>query len=329
MTITVAMYDKTYEQMGRRLDALALDIKVHTFSKDGRYRIKGQSVAPGDVSIDYLWLNQSINADGFQERAFQLALDTRKIGLLQTYNAGLDHPFYKAIAAKGTRLLNSSAQAVAISEYVFGQLLSVFQPIEQQRAQQASKTWKLTPYREIAGTNWLIVGYGPIGQEIAKRAKAFAATTMVVRRKPQISALVDRAGTLGDIAQFAPDADVVVLACPLNAETRGFADAAFFASLKPGAILVNIARGALIDDAAMIAALDSGRLATAILDVFHEEPLPPANPLWSHPKVRLTPHTSFGGNGLRGRGEQLFLTNIARFTKGEALTNEFDPKDLP
>ncbi len=329
MTVTVAMYDKAHDHMAKRLDALDLDIEVHTFGKDGRYRIDGRSVAPGEVEIDYLWLSSQINADGFQEGSFALALATKKVGVLQTYNAGLDHPFYKAIAAKGTRLSNSSAQAVAISEYVFGQLMSVLQPIEQQRTQQAGKEWKITPYREIAGTNWMIVGYGPIGQEIAKRAKAFGATTMVVRRKPHISPIVDRAGTLGDIPQFTPDADVIVLACPLNAETRGLADAAFFASVKPGAILVNIARGALIDDTAMIAALDSGRLATAILDVFHEEPLPPANPLWSHPKVRLTPHTSFAGSGVRGRWERLFLDNIARFAKGEALVNEFDPKDLP
>ena len=133
---------------------------------------------------------------------------------------------------------------------------------------------------------------------------------------------------MADLKAFLPAADVIVLACSLNAETRGMADAAFFGAVKEGAILVNIARGALIDDAAMIAALDKGRLATAILDVFHEEPLPPANPLWSHPKVRVTSHTSFAGSGVRGRWDRLFLDNISRFVKGEKLVSEVDPRDL-
>lgn len=328
MSVTVAMYDKAYEQMRARLDALGLDLVVHTFCKDGTYSVQGRATAPADVAVDYLWLSTHIGADKFQEGAFKLALATGKVGVLQTFNAGLDHPFYKAIAAKGTRLLNSSAQAVAISEYVFGQVMAVLQPIEQQRALQAAKEWKVTPYREIAGSNWLIVGFGPIGQEIAKRAKAFGASTAVVRRKPATGPLVDRAGSLADVGRLAADADVIVLACPLNAETRGFAGPAFFTTVKPGAILVNIARGGLIDDAAMIAALDSGQLATAVLDVFHEEPLPAANPLWSHPKVRMTSHTSFAGSGVRGRWERLFLDNIARFVKGEALANEVDPRDL-
>jgi phosphoglycerate dehydrogenase-like enzyme len=98
--------------------------------------------------------------------------------------------------------------------------------------------------------------------------------------------------------------------------------------MKPGTILVNIARGALIDDTAMLAALDSGRLATAILDVFHQEPLPTDNPLWTHPKVRLTSHTSFSGSGARGRADALFLDNIARFAKGHPLVNEVNPRDI-
>ena len=84
----------------------------------------------------------------------------------------------------------------------------------------------------------------------------------------------------------------------------------------------------MIDDAAMIAALDSGKLACAVLDVFHEEPLPADNPLWAHSKVRVTSHTSFAGSGVRGRWDRLFLDNIARFVRGESLVNEVNPNDL-
>jgi phosphoglycerate dehydrogenase-like enzyme len=328
MTITVAMYDKSYAHIGPRLDALGLDIAVATFGRDGMFRVGGATVAPKDVVVDYMWLSSHLNTDGFRDGAFDLALACRSIGVLQTFNAGLDYPFYAKIARTGTRICNSSAQGVAIAEYTFGQILSVLQPITEQRDLQARRQWQITPFREIWRTNWLIIGFGPIGQEIAKRAKAFDATTAVVRRTPTVSALADRVGTMADLPTLLPAADVVVIACALNKDTRGFAGPEFFAALKPGAILVNIARGPLIDDAAMIAALDRGQLATAVLDVFHTEPLPAEDPLWAHPKVRLTGHTSFAGNGGRARWDALFLDNIARFAKGQPLVSEVDPKDL-
>jgi phosphoglycerate dehydrogenase-like enzyme len=329
MPITLLMYDKAHARIGERLRAKGLDLSIATFDKSGRVTIDGATKAPAEVSVDYVWLSSDMNQDGFQEGGFELALALNSAKVLQTYNAGLDHPFYKHMSAKGTRLCNSSAQAVAISEYVFGQLLAVLQPIEEQRRQQAERRWKTTPYREIAGTTWLIVGYGPIGREIAKRAKAFGTRNLVVRRSPEIAGPVDAAGTLADLPKLAPEADVIVLACPLNATTRGFAGRDFFQWIKRGAILVNIARGALVDDEALIAALDEGRLATAILDVFHEEPLPASSPLWGHPKVRMTSHTSFAGSGVGGRWDELFLDNIARFAKGEPLANEFNPSDFP
>jgi phosphoglycerate dehydrogenase-like enzyme len=275
-----------------------------------------------------MWLTSHLNADGFRDRAFDLVLDCKSIGVLQTFNAGLDHPFYKKLAAKGTRICNSSAQGVAISEYVMAQVLGVFQPIELQRSLQAKKEWQITPFRELSQTTWLIIGFGPIGQEIAKRVKAFGAGTLVVRRTAQASPLADQVGTAKDLAQFLPKADVIVLACPLNDETRGMAGKSFFTAIKPSSVLVNIARGGLIDDAALLAALDAGKLATAILDVFHQEPLPETHAFWSHPRVRLTSHTSFSGSGVRSRWDQLFLDNIVRFVKGQPLTQVVDPATL-
>jgi phosphoglycerate dehydrogenase-like enzyme len=328
MPHTVAMYDKSLAHIRPRLDALGLDLTVHTFDRDGMFLIDGARVPPRDVAIDYLWLSAHLTIDGLRDMAFDTALACKSIGVLQTFNAGLDHPFYSQLSQKGTRICNSSAQGVAISEYVLAQVLAVLQPIEAQRALQAKKEWKNTPFREISQTRWLIVGFGPIGQEIAKRVKAFGANVSVVRRTPTPSPLADAVAATGDLTRLLPDADVIVLACPLNSETRGMADAAFFATVKTGAIIVNIARGALIDDAALIAALDSGRIGTAVLDVFHEEPLPASNPFWAHPKVRLTSHTSFAGSGVRNRWDALFLDNIARFAKGAALTQEVNPKDI-
>ena len=328
MAVTVGMYDASLTHIGARLNALGLDINVLPFDKSGNFQVNGAATAPGDIDLDYLWLSSHINADNAQKAAFDLALACKSVGVLQTFNAGLDHPVYKQISDRGTRICNSSAQGVAIAEYVMAQVLSVTHPVAQQRAQQTAKEWKITPFRELSRTHWLIVGYGPIGQEVAKRAKAFGTGISVVRRSPATSDVVDKAGTMADLPALLPEADIIVLACPLNESTRGFAGTDFFAAVKPGAILVNIARGGLIDDAALIVALDDGRLETAVLDVFHTEPLPTDDALWSHPKIRLTPHTSFAGNGSQGRWDQLFLDNILRFTRGEPLTQEVNPADI-
>ena len=328
MSAKVAMYDKAFASIGPRLAALNLDIDIVTFDKDGLFQVKGRNVAASDVTIDYCWLSAHLVADGVRDKAFRAMLDCKSIGVLQTFNAGLDYPFYKKISDKGTRICNSSAQGIAIAEYVLAQVLAVLHPIAQQRDQQARKIWKQTAFREISETHWLIVGYGPIAQELAKRLRAFGAKISVIRRSPDATALADRAGTMAELSGFLPDADVVVLACANNAETRGMANEAFFAAMRPGAILVNIARGALVDDAAMLGALDRGQLATTILDVFNEEPLPVDNALWSHPKVRLTAHTSFFGSGVRARWEELFLDNIGRYCRGETLVGEVRPQDI-
>jgi len=328
MTVSVGIYTRSYDIVKDRLDGLALDIRAVTFDTEWMYRIDGHPMAPDDVELDYLWISSELSQEGHLNAALDMALRTRSIKVLQTLNAGLDHPAYKQISNKGTRICNSSAQAIAISEYVLAQVFAVFHPIDEQRRLQAAGEWKKTPFREIAGTNWLILGFGPIGRATAERAKALGAQITVVRRTPQTDASVDRAGTMSDLPQFLPEADVIVLACPLNEATRGLAGVDFFSAIKPGALLVNIARGGLIDDAAMIAALDNERLAGAVLDVFHQEPLPLDDPLWQHPKVRLTAHTSFAGDGVMARWHALFLDNLPRFVTGDTLINEVAPSDL-
>jgi len=326
--VTVAIYAKAYDQVKPLLDEMGRDIDLVLFDVDMQLTKDGATLEPEATDIDYLWFSPEVSHDGNLGAAFDLALRVKSLDVLQTFNAGLDHPGYRQVADRGTRICNSSAQSVAISEYILGQVLAMFQRHDEQRSAQKAGQWQRLPFREIAGTNWLIVGFGPIGRATAALAKAFGAHVTVVRRSPETGPTVDRAGTLADLPHLLPDADVIVLACPLNAETRGLANRDFFANVKQGAVLVNIARGGIIDDRALIEALDSDRLAAAALDVFHTEPLPAGDPLWQHPKIRLTAHTSFFGSGTRGRWYQLFLGNLPRYIAGEPLLNEFNPKDL-
>lgn len=328
MPFTLAMFEESYAHIRGRLDPLGLDFRLALVDGEGQFKIDGVVVQAGDLDVDYFWFNNYLSQSGRLGDAFKAVLACKSVKVLQTFNAGLDNPKYGEISRKGVRILNSSAQGVAISEYVLGQTLAVLQPIEKQRAMQTEKTWAVTRFREISRTHWLIVGFGPIGAGVAKRAKAFGAEISAVRRSPAPDENVDRMGVLADAKRFAADADVIVLACPLNSDTRGLVNADFLAGVKPGAILVNIARGGVIDDAAMIAALDAGTLETAVLDVFHTEPLPETDPLWTHPKVRITPHTSFAGDGVQGRWDDLFVDGIQRFAKGDPLPREVNPGDI-
>jgi phosphoglycerate dehydrogenase-like enzyme len=241
---------------------------------------------------------------------------------MQSFLAGLDHPAFKEIIGKGIRLSKSSAQAIPIAEYVTGNAFSLLLPIEQQRAAQAQKEWTRTPYREIGETRWTVIGFGAIGPEIAKRVKPFGVHLTVVRRQSDDRGLADAVIPLADVGKVLPETDVVVLACALNDETRGLANDSFFEKMKKGAILINIARGALINSDALKRGLDRDQPRHAVLDVFEQEPLPTDNWMWSHPKIHISAHTSPNGSGTMRRGDELFLENLKRYLAGEKVLNE-------
>ncbi|MGH6992811.1 MAG: NAD(P)-dependent oxidoreductase, partial [Caulobacteraceae bacterium] len=124
------------------------------------------------------------------------------------------------------------------------------------------------------------------------------------------------------------EADVAVLSLPLSASTRHFADRAFFSAMKPGSVVVNVGRGGLLDEAALVAGLDAGKPGFAILDVFEVEPLPAQSPLWRHPQVSLTPHASAISEGQAERLDEAFLANLERRLSGAALADEPDPAEV-
>ena len=161
MPKTLAMHQVSLAHIGERLAALGLDLDIVTFDDTGHFDIAGRRVPAAEAEADYVWLSSHLPN---RQATFGHMLEMKRIGVLQTFNAGLDDPVYAQLAAKGVTICNSSAQGVAIAEFVIGQVMAVLQPIEQQRAQQAAREWKITRYREISRTNWLIVGFGPSGR---------------------------------------------------------------------------------------------------------------------------------------------------------------------
>jgi phosphoglycerate dehydrogenase-like enzyme len=255
-------------------------------------------------------------------------LKSHRLSWVHTGAAGVDNQVWGQLVDKGAVLTTGHGQAVSIAEYVLAEVMAHFQRVAERRAEQAAHKWTRLPFREVAGTRWLLVGFGAIGQAVAERAKGFGAHVDAVRRSGTAHALADRVIALADVKTLLPQADVVVLSPPLNDETRGLAGAAFFAAMKPRALLVNVGRGGLVDEAALLAALDKGVPEHAILDVFSAEPLPADSPFWSHPKVSLTPHASAFGSGAGARNDEMFVENLKRRLAGEPLLYEADARDL-
>ncbi|HTQ99542.1 MAG TPA: D-2-hydroxyacid dehydrogenase, partial [Candidatus Acidoferrum sp.] len=247
---------------------------------------------------------------------------------LHTINTGLDQLPYLPLVDKGVLLTNNHAQAIAIAEYTLAQVLAHYQDVAGFRDKQRQQQWKPHGFREIHGTHWLIVGFGEIGQELARRLQAFGARVTAVRRKPDTAGLADAVVTQQQLPAVLPTADVVVLACTSNSATRHMVDAGFLRAMKQGSVLVNIARGDLVVESALKDALDAGVPEFAVLDVFEQEPAPAGHWAWQHPRVALTPHASNAGSGMIARAAETFLDNLARITAGRQLRNVVTRNDI-
>jgi phosphoglycerate dehydrogenase-like enzyme len=164
---------------------------------------------------------------------------------------------------------------------------------------------------------------GRIGARLARLAKAFDMRVIGTRRDPSAGAAgADAIYGNGRLGELLPQADVVALTCPLTPETTNLIDAAALAAMQPSAYLVNVARGRVVDEPALTAALEAGRIAAAALDVTVEEPLPAASPLWAMPNVLITPHTAGETQAYEDRVIDLLLANIERLRRGEELVNQ-------
>lgn len=313
--------------LGRVKDALqtkGLNLDLYVADPDGTIRHNGAPVPEESVQPEIIWASLDTFIGGQFATFFRVAMQQNSVKWLQTFNAGLDMPIFREMVRKRIRLTNSSAQAIAIAEFVMSQVISEWYPIGQYRAAQTAHEWRRVAFRELSQSRWLIIGYGNIGREIAKRAKAFGATIAGVKRSIRAEDFADEVAKLSDVPRLLPSADVVVLACALNDETRDLVNDDFLGRMKSGSILVNIGRGGLVIEDALVKALDKGTPAVAILDVFREEPLPASSSLWDHPKIRISAHTSPVGSGTVARGDRTFLDNLAIYARGGDMINEVD-----
>jgi phosphoglycerate dehydrogenase-like enzyme len=227
-----------------------------------------------------------------------------------------------------------SVHAPVVAEHAVALMFALAKRLPSAFAHQGAREWAQTTIwhehpqpRELAGSTLGMIGYGAIGREVATRAQALGMKVLAVRRHVTIPS-DEHAQLFGtsDLNHVLSQSDFVVLAPPLTPETTGMIAEEQFRTMKKDAYLINVGRGALVDETALLRALESRQIGGAALDVFAQEPLPPESPLWTAPNLVITPHSAGFTNRMWERHYELFSANLRRYLQGEQLVGLVDPK---
>ena len=322
------IHERAHHRNEAAIAAHGAKVELLLLNDAGEVTLNGATVSLEDARPEAAWANNDVFFGGAMRAFASATLKSPDLKWVQSGAAGYDNAIFGQFVQKGATLTTSHGQAVGIADYVLWGVLDVFQGGAARRAAQAAHDWKRLPYRELHGSTWVILGFGSIGQGIAARAKAFGAHVTGVRRSGGSDPAADRIVTPDRFAEVVADADVVVLCAPATPETHHIAGAEAFGRMKKDSVFVNVGRGALVDEPALLAALDRDAPAHAVLDVFEVEPQPADSPFWDHPKVTLTPHAGGLSSGNAPRNDAVFLENLGRYLAGEPLHDVADPKDV-
>jgi phosphoglycerate dehydrogenase-like enzyme len=270
---------------------------------------------------------------------------TPKLRWLQVGSAGVDHLIPSAPWNHGLVVTNArGVYAVPLAEYVSAAILSASQKVDQRRAVQHRGRWPDSEVEYeahgVRGRTVVIVGYGTTGREVARLASAHGMRVLAVKARPELRAdtsfrvpdtgdpdgsIPERIVGLGELVAVAREADYLALTLALTARSRGLISRNVLEALPAHSWVINVARGAVVDEGSLIEMLAKGRLAGAWLDVFTREPLPDDSPLWRLPNVTLTPHLAGGDDNSWSVLTDLLIENFRRHLKGEPLLNVVDP----
>ena len=258
------------------------------------------------------------------QAVYDVLIASRSLRWMHVHSAGSDRPVYEAMHARGVTVTTSAgANAPVVAQTAVLGLLALARHWPKLLAAQREHRW--APLlasglpRDLHGQCAVLIGWGPIGQEIGRLLQAFGLHVVVVRRQvagigPGLQSI-----TVTALHEVLPSADWLILACALTPETRGLIGVRELALLPAHCGVLNISRGDVIDEAALIDALRGGRLGGAYLDVFSREPLPEDSPLWDMPNVIVTPHSAGFSDGNEERVADIFLDNLGRWARGEPL----------
>lgn len=331
---------------------LAATSKNWALKEDGEARIR--NAAPPDWDVTFATTPAVSDGDGGTKPAPELLaamrdaeiyfgfglprdlfLVAKKLRWVQSASAGVASLLYPEMLASDVRVTNSAViMGDPIAEQALSGILYFVRNLDIAVDQQRRAEWNKAPFvddasmaRELSECRALIVGTGGIGSGLAWRLAALGCPCVGVRRRSDqpLPPGFERVCSLDEIDGELPDADIIALATPLTPLTRGVLSASRIDCLRPGAIVVNVARGALLDEGALIRSLQAGRLRGAVLDVFAEEPLPVTSPLWGMRNVLITPHVAAVSPRLFWeRALELFIDNWERYRAGMPLRNQID-----
>lgn len=290
-------------------------------------------VAPGDAETDFdvAFISRDVTSLSTKHEVqpatqvfYGALLAAPSLKWVHVHSAGADRPVYVTLRERGVQVTTSSganAPVVALSAVAGILALARRLPLllEAQRERRWAPLLASGLPRDLEGQSAVVVGWGPIGQRIGALLQALGLRVSVARQSTLPARTDIPTAQYRQLHQLLPQADWLVLCCPLSAETRLLVNEAALARLPPLAHVVNVARGDVVDEDALIAALRSGALAGAYLDVFAHEPLPSTSALWELPNVIVTPHSAGFSDGNEESVARMFLHNLGRWARGEAL----------
>ncbi|MEW6752250.1 MAG: D-2-hydroxyacid dehydrogenase [Candidatus Latescibacterota bacterium] len=247
---------------------------------------------------------------------------------IQSFSAGMDNFLFPGIVARDVVVTNMAGlYASQGAEHAWALLLALSRGIPQAVRAQQQRAWRGGPAIELAGGTLLVVGLGGFGQQIARRAAGYDMTVIALdpqRREPPAGVHELLQGSRSDLHGALPRADACMLACPRTPQTYHLIGPAEFGLMQPTAYLVNVTRGGIVDETALVEALAAGRLAGAALDVCEIEPPPPDSPLWEAPNLLLTAHRAGASQHRASAVARFFAAQLGRFLRGEPLLNVVD-----
>jgi len=249
-----------------------------------------------------------------------------KLRWIQTTSIGTDK-FEEAGLPERAAFTNAAGlKGRTVAEHTMALLLGQIHALPQMERARAEGRWARIDLRaqvsSVEGRTMLLLGYGSIGQEIARKAKAFDMKVIALNRSGEGGPPADAVAPIGKLDQWLAEADVVVCTLPLAEDTRHLIGRRQLAAMKPDALLVNVGRGPVVDQAALAEALRDSRISGACLDVFEVEPLPEDDPLWPQPNLVLSPHVAGTGGPLAQRFAELVSENLTRFKQARPLLNQ-------
>ena len=280
--------------------------------------------AAPDADVLYYWW-------GPGARLREVFLMCPKLKWVHTRSAGIDNLLFPELIESPVPFTNGTGVfSESLGEFALGAILYFAKDFRRMVRNQMAGRWEQFDTTMVSGKTVGIVGYGDIGRAVASRCRAVGMRVIAMKRHGSgvysVDPMVDKIYTPAQMAEMLPQCDYVVISAPLTAETKGMINEAAFAAMKPEAVVINIGRGALIDEPAMIRALGEGRIKGAGLDVFAKEPLPDDSPLYKLENVLLSPHSADHTPDWQEQTMRFFIENFQRYSRGEPLRNVVDKK---